>query len=107
MPVGQSIQVYRGEDITLSFTMVPALDITGWTFSLTVARSNNIASKVFQVTGIITSGPNGRFQFIIPSVNLNINPDTYVYDVFRTSPGNLRILSVGNFIIGPDARFPQ
>lgn len=106
MPVVQSIKVYRGEDITLNFTMVPARDITGWVISLTVAKAYDINNKVFQVTAINTNAPAGQFSVIITSAQLNINPDKYVYDVFRTSPGNARILSIGDFIIGPDARNP-
>lgn len=107
MPVVQSIKVYRAEDITLNFTMTPPKDITGWVISMTVSKAFNNVNKVFQVTGTITSGPNGQFSIIITSAQLNITPGKYAYDVFRNSPGNLRILSIGDFIIGEDARFPQ
>jgi hypothetical protein len=106
MPVVQSIKVYRGEDITLSFTMVPSRDITGWVISLTIAKNYNNPNKLIQVTGTVTSGPNGTFDVILTSAQLDIEPGTYVYDVFRTDPGNLRILSVGEFIITADAREP-
>lgn len=106
MPVVENITVYRGEDIELKFTMRPAVDITGWTLSLTVAKAENIAAKVFQVTGTITSGPLGKYSMLIPSATLNIQPDIYAYDVFRTNPGNLRILNVGKFEIKSDARLP-
>jgi len=107
MPVVGSIKVYRGEDITLSFRMTPPRDITGWVISLTVSKAFNNQNKVFQVTGTITNGPSGHYDMIIPSATLNIKPDKYAFDVFRNSPGNLRILNVGDFIIGEDARFPQ
>lgn len=106
MPVVQNITVYRGEDITLNFTMVPPIDITGWVISMTIAKANNIFTKLIQVTAINTSGPNGQFQTILTSNQLDIQPDKYVYDVFRTSPGNKRILSVGDFELKPDARYP-
>lgn len=107
MPVVQSIKVYRGEDITLNFRMFPPRDITGWVISLTVSQAFNAQNKVFQATAINTNGPNGEYSVILTSAQLNIKPDKYAYDVFRTSPGNLRILNVGDFIIGADARFPQ
>lgn len=106
MPIVQTVKVYRGEDITLNFTMTPARDITGWVISLTIAKSYDNPNKLLQATATITSGPNGTFSVILTSAQLNINPDKYVYDVFRTSPGNARILSIGDFIIGPDARNP-
>lgn len=106
MPVVQSIKVYRGEDITINFTMVPARDITGWVISLTIARAYDMANKILQATAVNTNGPAGQFSVILTSAQLNIHPDKYVYDVFRTSPGNARILSVGDFIISADARNP-
>ncbi len=106
MPVVQSIKVYRAEDITLSFTMVPPRDITGWVISFTVAKDYNNPNKLFQVTATITSGPNGTFDVIITSAQLDINPGTFVYDLFRVNPGNNRILSVGEFILSADAREP-
>lgn len=107
MPVVGNIDVWRGEDIILNLTHVPSKDITGWVISMTVSKAFNNTSKVFQVTGTITSGPNGQAQVIITSSQLNINPGTYAYDIFRNSPGFLRCLRVGNLIIHPDARFPQ
>ena len=106
MPIVQSITIGRGEDIELNFTETPRRDITGWVISLTVAKAFNIPNKTFQVTATITSGPNGEYQFIIPSATSNINPDKYVYDVFRVNPGNRRLLALGDFNIEPDAQFP-
>lgn len=107
MPIVQSIKVYRGEDITLHFTMTPGVDITGWVIGLTITRGYNLASpKIIALTAVITSGPNGQFDFIMPKAILDITPDKYVYDVFRTNPGNNRILSIGDFIISPDAKNP-
>ena len=106
MPVVQSIKVYRAEDIVLNFTMSPAVDITGWVLSLTVAKAYNNPNKIFQQTGVITNGPNGLFTVQLTSAQLDITPDRYVYDVWRTSPGNARILSVGDFIVAADAREP-
>lgn len=106
MPIVSPIEIWRGEDIELEFTMTPPVDITGWVISLTVAKAFNTSNKTFQVTAIITSGPNGQYHFLLPSATTNIQPDKYVYDVFRVSPGNRRILALGNFTIGGDAQFP-
>ena len=106
MPVVQSILVYRGEDINLHFSMSPKKDITGYTISFTVANGYNNPIKLFQVTAIPTNAPMGRFDVIITKAQLNIDPGNYVYDLFRTDPGNNRILSVGEFVIAKDARNP-
>lgn len=107
MPIVGNIDVWRGEDIILNLTMTPGKDITGWVISMTVSKAFNRQSKVFQVTGTVTSGPNGEAQVIITSTQLNIEPGTYAYDIFRNSPGFLRCLRVGELIIHKDARFPQ
>lgn len=106
MPIVQSIKIYRGEDIPLQFTMTPGVDITGWVISLTVAKAYNNPNKAFQETAVITSGPNGEFSFFLSSVTTDIQPDKYVYDVFRVNPGNRRILALGDFEIAPDVREP-
>lgn len=99
--------MYRGEDVTLHFTMTPVEDITGWVISFTVAKNYNTNVKVFQLTATITSGPFGQFDVIIPeSITTNVEPDKYVHDVWRTNVGQRRILSVGDFILGADARNP-
>lgn len=106
MPVVQSINVYRGEDIVLHFSMSPKKDITGWVISFTVSNGYNNPVKLFQITAINTNGPQGKFDVNITSSQLNIEPGNYVYDLFRVDPGNNRILSVGEFIISKDVRNP-
>lgn len=106
MPVVQNILVYRAEDIILNFTMSPNVDITGWVISMTIAKSYNHSNKLIQITGIITSGPNGQFQMLLTSSQLDMQPDKYVYDVWRTSPGNARILNIGDFEIKENVREP-
>jgi hypothetical protein len=106
MPIVKTIKVSRGEDITINATMTPKKDITGWVISMTVAQAPNDLVKLFQVTATITSGPNGTYSLIITSNQLNIDPGTYYYDIFRVNPGNNRILNYGEFVISADARFP-
>jgi len=106
MPVVQSITIYRGEDITIPFTMSPKKDVTGWVISFTVANGYGNPTKLFQVTAVNTDAPNGKFSVILDKTQTNIKPGNYVYDLFRVDPGNNRILSVGEFTILPDARNP-
>lgn len=107
MPIAQTIKIFRGEDIVLHFTMDPVEDITGWTISFTVAKNYNTSTKVTQATAVLTSGPLGTFDVYLPkSVTEGIEPETYKYDVWRTNSGEERILSIGDFIVGADARIP-
>lgn len=106
MPIVEAITVSRAEDITLHMTMSPGKDITGWVISLTVATAPNSPTKLFQVTATVTSGPNGTYDVIITAAQLDLEPGTYYYDIFRVNPGNNRILNEGDFIITPNAKKP-
>jgi len=106
VPIVESIEVDRGEDITLHMTMTPRKDITGWVISMTVAEAANSPNKLFQVTATITSGPLGKYDIIITASQLNIEPGTYYYDIWRVNPGNNRILNEGEFIVTPNAKHP-
>lgn len=106
MPIISSIEIYRGETVTLHFSMTPPKDITGWTISFTAAKARGSQNKLFQVTATITSGPNGTFDVPITNIQSNILPGTYAWDVWRVNPGFDRILGEGDFIISPSARIP-
>lgn len=107
MPIVGNIDVYRGEDIILNLTHTPSKDITGWVISMTVSKSLDMTNKLFQITGTLTSGPNGQAQIIILSAQINIEPKTYFYDIFRVNPGFFRCLRIGELIVHEDSRFPQ
>lgn len=106
MAVVEAIQVSRGEDITLHMRRTPKKDITGWVISMTVSEYRNSPVKLFQVTAVITSGPNATFDVIMTSANLNREPGTFWYDQFRVNPGNNRLLREGPFIITGNAKLP-
>lgn len=109
MPIVESLILSRGEDITLHMTMTPKKDITGWVISMTASKAANSPDKLFQVTGVITSGPNGKYDLILSggvTGNTYLEPGTYFYDIFRVNPGNLRLLNEGDLIITPNAKYP-
>jgi hypothetical protein len=85
--------------------MTPVVDITGWVISFTVATSFGNPTKELQVTATITNGPLGMFDVIMTQAQtILINPDKYVYDLWKTNTGDQRILSVGDFNVGARAR---
>lgn len=106
MSVVQSISLFRAEAITLNFTVQPVEDITGWTILFTAANTFNVSEKIIQITAVIMDGAAGRFTIPINSIQTDIPPDMYVYDVWKTSPGEARCLSIGNFEIHTNARVP-
>jgi hypothetical protein len=50
--------------------------------------------------------PQGKYDIIIPSAQLDLEPGTYYYDIFRVNPGNNRCLRFGEFVIRANARNP-
>jgi hypothetical protein len=107
MAINQTISIGRGEDITLNFTMTPRVDITGWNIQFTITNEYNQAAKVLQVAGIAISAPLGRFSVTLSNIQTEvIAPNIYTYDVWRIDSGNERILSIGQFIVTPNARIP-
>ena len=107
MAINQTISIGRGEDIVLKFTMTPRVDITGWNIQFTVVNQFNNSIKILQVAGIAISAPLGKFNVTLSNIQTEvIDPDTYQYDVWRIDSGNERILSIGQFIVTPNARIP-
>lgn len=89
--------------------MRPPKNITGWVISMTAAMAPNDPVKLFQVTGIATVAPSGKYDIILSGGvggNTYLNPGTYYYDIWRVNPGNLRILNEGPLVITPNAKYP-
>ncbi len=61
-----------------------AIDITGFTFKLTVnseKEPTNQDNEQFTIVGVITDAPGGLVAFSPTSVDTDITPGTYYYDV--------------------------
>ena len=61
-----------------------AIDITGFTFLMTVDPSEeptDATGNLFQLTGVITNAAGGLFQFAPTTVQANQTPNEYYYDV--------------------------
>lgn len=82
-----------------------ALDITGYTFTLTVNASDDPADDtgaLFQISGTVVDGVNGRVDFQPTTVNLDQIPDRYNYDIQMVGGGSTRTILKGVFQIDPD-----
>jgi hypothetical protein len=88
----QPLITYRGDSPVFGFTLNDSsgtpINVTGYTFEMTVdtledppETSDPSSTEVFQVTGTIVDGPNGRFSFQPTSINTNQTPAEYFYDV--------------------------
>jgi hypothetical protein len=100
------IQVYRGEDVTLNFTMAPVVDITGWTITFTVAQGANQKQKIIQKSCTLVTPASGTFKADLLAVDTDITPSTYFWDAWRMENGSRRVLAAGAFVVLPDARLP-
>jgi hypothetical protein len=102
-----NISFYKGEDVTLTVTMSPATNITGWTLAFTVKQKYGDAIAVVSKStssGItITDAVNGVFTVTIASADTNLlDQQGYVYDIQRTNAGNRTVLAIGNLTLLPE-----
>lgn len=100
-----TITIYRGEAVELTFTMSPVEDIGGWTilFTIRVAGSPDI-----QVSAVVSGdGSTGIFTVdLSAAVTGTLTAGTYEYDAWRTDTDSERVLAVGSFVVLSVARLP-
>lgn len=100
------IEIYRGEYITLDFTVDPVTNITGWTLQFTLSRQKNSNTKLIEEPGYITSAVAGEFSVDLDVDQTDLRPGKYYWDVWRTNAGSNRVLGIGEFTILPDVLEP-
>src|SRR3974390_865253 len=94
------ISFHRGEDVLLTVTMVPTVDITGWTITFTMRAKLDVLPVLVQKTGgpdiTIVNGPGGIFSVKINSSDTaGALPMEYLFDIQRTDIGNRSVLVEG------------
>ncbi len=100
---------FRGDTFPIVFNVtsnkVP-VDITGWTFTLTIDPSTNPANadnNVLQLTGALTDPVNGEVTFTMTAMQADIAPGSYHYDVQGVDgAGVIRTFGVAKFVIDQD-----
>ena len=106
-PVEVDICVTKEDSTPFSFTIkdedAVAIDVTGFSFLLTVDPSNeptDDTTKLFQLTAALTDPANGIITFSPSSVQLDQSPDVYFYDIEQTNgSGDVRTIVKGKFTI--------
>ena len=109
-PVNQKICVSRGDSPVMFFRVKDAdgnnVDVTGFTFLLTVDPSpapSNADNNLFQVSGVIDDGPNGRVRVQPSTANTDIAPGVYFYDIQMTTlDPSVRTIFAGEFEVLQD-----
>lgn len=107
MATSANISFYKGEDITLTVTMSPVTNITGWTLQFMVKKQYGDATAQITKTvgsGItITDATNGVFTVAIARADTSgLDPGVYVFDIQRTNAGNQTVLTIGNLTLLPE-----
>ena len=93
----------RGDSSAKGFTVQDsnevAIDITGFTFKLTINSEKDptdTTNQQFTITGAITDATAGKVAFSPTTTDTDITPDTYFYDIEQTDDGG----AVSTLIIG-------
>lgn len=105
-----TISRYRGDTVPDQITVVDtagvAVNVTGYSFLLTVNKNkdpSSTAGQLFQVAGVIISGPAGTVKFTPSAVQTDQTPGKYYYDIQMTDGGGLiRTIISGNYVIKQD-----
>ena len=70
-----------------------AIDITGFSFKLTVNSEKDPTDQVneqFSIIGVLTDAPNGKVAFSPTITDTDITPGTYFYDVEQIDSGGAK-----------------
>lgn len=110
-PIEINLCFTRADSLPFTFTLTDsvsgaAIDITGGSFLLTVntdPEPTDASDQVFQLTGVITDGPNGVVEFTPSAANLDQTPGVLFYDVQWTdASSNVRTVIKGEIEIRQD-----
>ena len=100
----------RGDTYGIEFAITDssgtAIDVTGYTFLMTVDTSKaptNSDNNVFQLTGTITDAAAGLVEFAPTALQADMTPGTYFFDCQMTDDtGRIRTIDSGKFKIVQD-----
>jgi hypothetical protein len=101
-----NIAFYQGEDVTLTVTMTPATNITGWTLRFSLKKQYaDAAALITKSSGAgltITDAANGVFKVTLTSADsAALDLGNYVYDIQRIDSSSRTVLTIGNLTILP------
>jgi hypothetical protein len=88
------LQFLQGEDVNVTWTMSPIVNITGWTIVFYVGGVAN--SIRLQIACTVSNGPAGIFTALIPDADTaTLDSGLYAFEVRRTDSGYNTVLSNG------------
>jgi hypothetical protein len=105
--VEQNVDVYRGEQVMLNFTMSPVVDISGWALAFSLAKKRNSATKIIAAQAMtIVSGIAGTYRTPLTEEQSDLAPAIYEWDVWRTDEGFEQLVAIGTMPILAAVRTP-
>lgn len=113
MPTPANFSFYKGEDIVVNVSIIPVVNITGWSLKFTMRKTLDILPILITKTtgggGItITNGPGGIFTITINDADTSsADVGQYLFDIQRTDAGGAQVLTIGNVtLLHPVANIP-
>lgn len=105
----KNINYARGDDIPIEFTIEDnsvAQDVTGFTFEFAVNTERNptdASNEQFRLTAVLTDPSNGVIEFRPSTVNTDLAPAVYYYDLQQIDTGGFKhTLHKSTFTISQD-----
>lgn len=100
----------RGDSFSYTWTLKDStgteIDITGYSFKLTVNQSfdpSDQTEELFSIDGVIVDAVNGKVSFSPSATDTNQEPNTYYYDIQITdSGGRIRTALISRFTVTQD-----
>lgn len=100
-----NLEVFRGEDKALAWSMLPPTNITGWGLKFSVRRRFNTAVLFSKTIGsgiTVTNAALGEATILVSAADTaNLEWGKYRFDVLRTDNANSDVLTIGQFILLP------
>ncbi len=88
--------IYRGEDILITFTLSPVVNISGWTMTFQVRRAIGDPTVLLAITPTLTTPASGICTVAISSAQtLSLSAGPYPCSLTRTDSGSAALLSEG------------
>jgi fibronectin type 3 domain-containing protein len=98
-PSGQSLQMTRGEDLSIVFAALnPPVAITGQNFSFVIRSSLDSTVAAVTKSGSVTDGVNGLITVDLANsdtVNLTLQPTPWIWELWRSDSGSATKIAGG------------
>ena len=94
---GVRCDIWRGEDILLTFTRTDAATIATWTISFRLKKNHGDADPALTIAGtLVSSGTTGVFTVALTAAQTAaLSLQGYLFDCVRTDSGSAQTMAIG------------